>query len=316
MSLLQHFEEPGWSVAVLPDLQNYTDNAGDFAVLEETVQWLAGESDPQGVRLVIQVGDLTNNNRGDQWRRARRAFSKLDGKLPYVLAVGNHDLGRHEIGGCRFTRINKFFKVEQNPLNHTCLIECFEKGRLENTLSRFRLGGGNWLVLSLEFGPRESVMEWASDVLLRYPSDPVILVTHEYIDHRSMVQTGEPRHTTPETHNSPYTYGVAIEQGSVHCGEEIWEKLVKSRSQIRLVLNGHYRPWGKDANDRVVPADGVASADRRDRRDDGSEVHQHLINAQWAPRGGDGWLKLFRFNDRGDLLRSDLVSPVLEQAAV
>ncbi len=312
-TLRKHFDRPGWTLAVLPDLQNYTREQHHFPLLLETMEWLRGEGRELGVAAAIQVGDLTNDNLPEEWKRAREAFSLLDDCLPYVVTVGNHDLGRSSVGSCRFTRLNQYFRPEDNELNRGALVGAYRSGELQNTVHRLRLGDRDWHILSLEFGPRDGVVGWADAWLSKNEGFPTILLTHEYIDHLSLVRTGEARHTTPETHNSPYLYGVALEDGGVNCGEELWRALVEPHSQIRLVVNGHYRPFETTEWGDIIPSDGVASAVRVDVRADETVVHQHLVNAQWAPRGGDGWIKLFRFSPEGELIRNDLVSPALEQ---
>ena len=38
-----------------------------------------------------------------------------------------------------------------------------------------------------------------------------------------------------------------------------------------------------------------------------------MFNSQWAPNGGDGWLKILRFSPQGDLFDAFRYSPVVER---
>ena len=51
----------------------------------------------------------------------------------------------------------------------------FEPGHVENSYSLMSAGGGGWLILSLEFGPRDQVLAWADGILKRYPATPAII---------------------------------------------------------------------------------------------------------------------------------------------
>lgn len=279
-------------IAVLPDLQNYTGSGGrHFSVLTETIQWLLSSAKTLNIELVLQVGDLSDANKPDEWERAREAFSILDGHLPYVLTVGNHDLGIGKIGGSRDTYFNDYFKIEQNSLNEAAQLGAWQPGKLENSAARHCLAGEDWLILALEFGPRAEVLMWAENILSQYSHLPTIIVTHEFIDQLSLLQHGEALRSGTETYNSPYCYPLAHLPGGVACGEEIWERLVLPHAQVRTVVNGHYRPFGYDDFTRkIIPIDGLAEAHRSDSRPDGSCVDQYLFNAQWEIRGGNGWM--------------------------
>ncbi len=124
------------TVVVLPDLQNYTGRGGQhFDVLMEMMEWIIAERHNFGIELVIQVGDLTNRDHPDEWRRAREAFRPLNCVLPYVLTVGNHDLGGGVIGASRETRLNEYFFLRQNPLNERALVA---RGREKSLRTRPR----------------------------------------------------------------------------------------------------------------------------------------------------------------------------------
>lgn len=301
------------TVVVLPDLQNYTGKGGKhFWVLMESMRWIVAERERLGIDLVIQVGDLTDRDQPDEWERAREAFSVIDGKLPYVLTVGNHDLGGGWVGLSRETCLNDYFKVGQNPQNADSIISAWQKGRMENTASIIPINGVQWLILALEFGPREGAVEWADQILIEHSGLPTLLVTHEYIDQLSFFETGRVQHTRPETHNSPYAYPLSDDEGGVNCGEELWAKLVSKHSQIRGVLNGHYRPYELNKAGKIIGVDGLSSATRRDVREDGSVVEQIMFNAQWDEKGGNGWMLLLQpFTEHG--LRPGRYSPVIGQ---
>src|SRR5690606_17794467 len=150
-------------------------------ILDAQVEWILQVA--HKIDMVTQQGDLTHNNNDGECTRVRNGFNKLDGKLTYVLAVGNADMGsaakiradvRHP------TLFNTYF-----PINHMSSLPAFagvfEKDKMDNAYYFFRSAGVDWMVLSLEFGPRNEVLDWANELISRHPKHLVILNTHAYM---------------------------------------------------------------------------------------------------------------------------------------
>ena len=59
----------------------------------------------------------------------------------------------------------------------------FEPGHIENSYQLFDVpnGGGRWLVIALEFGPRDEVLAWADGIAKQYADTPAMVVTHAYL---------------------------------------------------------------------------------------------------------------------------------------
>lgn len=301
-----------WTIAVIPDTQYYVRSAEDAPLFTEITEWLVDHRLKYHIKLVLHVGDIVDANTPEQWERAKNSLKVLDGKLPYVLAVGNHDLGQNSSD--RSTMLNDYFKISDNPLNQRIFGGSFEEGRLENAWYRFAHGGRDYVVFSLEFGPRKEVVKWAEEVAQAHPEPSYILVTHEFIDQESSLfsDDGQARHTTRETKNSPYSYGIS-KGGNVHSGKELWDAFISKHSNFELVVNGHYKPF-KRANEHTHEVEWVhdlALAYRRDAYEDGRVCHQMLCNGQWAPRGGNGWFRLLEFLADGKTLRVWTISPHL-----
>jgi predicted phosphodiesterase len=303
-----------WTMVVIPDTQYYVRNDADAAIFTEMTEWIVARREERNIQLVLHVGDIVNDNEPRQWEHAKRSLSVLDGEVPYVLAVGNHDLGRN--ARSRETMLNDYFSLADNPCNQRIFGGFFEQGALENAWYRFRHGKWDLLVFSLEFGPRKSVVDWADAVAARHRGLPAVLVTHEFIDHESTFSSddGKPRRTTPSTTNNPHKYGISRGE-PVHCGEELWDAFVSRHPGFRLVVNGHYKPFEKAGDGKLSHLRDLACAWRADPVDGGSEVLQMLFNAQWCPRGGEGWLRLLEFQPDGRSVKVRTFSPYLERTA-
>ena len=130
----EKFSEPAlsdpdsWTVVLLPDLQGYAKKACNQPIMEIMTSWIAAHAEALNTKLVLCVGDLVEQNdrisngySGDQsshkqWEATARAFSQLDGVVPYMTATGNHDY-TYTRSGARRTHLNEYFPIGRNPLN-------------------------------------------------------------------------------------------------------------------------------------------------------------------------------------------------------
>lgn len=288
--------EGTWTVAVLPDTQYYS-RSYPQVFLRQT-EWIAAHKDTRNIRFVLHEGDIVNNpNTLEQWNRARAAFNVLNNaQVPYLLVPGNHDTGSQNNGTTqdRFTRLNNYFSA--SDYSGGLAKGFFENGKMENSWRRFSTPWGNFLVVGLEFGPRDTVLQWANNVVAANPDDKVIIVTHSYLNSIS------------EYSDSAEGYPLA-ETGSVNGGQEIWDKFVSKHPNILFVLSGHI---GGDGTGYLA-SDGAG----------GQTVHQILANYQ-APAerltgsgvvdphrgyGGGGYLRLLEFWPDGKTVRVRSYSP-------
>ena len=144
------------TLVILPDTQNYPKAYPD--ILTRQAEWIAANAESLNIGAVLHVGDIVDNNEPGQWERAARRLHVLDGVVPYVLAVGNHDVRiSYTQERSLFNRdgslINNYFTVE-DARRYSGLGGTFAPGRLENSYSVFSLGGTPYIVFALEWGPR------------------------------------------------------------------------------------------------------------------------------------------------------------------
>lgn len=260
-----------FSIVVLPDTQFYAQAFPD--VFDAQTRWIATNREALGISLVLHEGDIVNAPEDPaQWTRAQRSLGMLDGVVPYALAKGNHDLTR---GVSRVRGLMDEFFPASRFLRHAWFRETFELDDMDNTFLLVDMGGRNWVVLALEFGPRDQVLAWADGILRRHADLPAIIVTHAYLYPDN---TRYDRRRVDQAHG---VHEVALEGGS-NDGEEIWNKLVSRHDNVLFVFSGH------------VPEDGVGLL--TSRRPSGTVCHQMLANYQAYGLGGDGFMRILRFD--------------------
>lgn len=282
-----------WTMAVLPDTQIYCVKHPEL--FEAQTRWIAENAARFRIQLVLHEGDVVHDNSEAQWDVAERALRVLDGRVPYVVALGNHDLGPGGSGSDRSSRFFERFPIDEWRARPGFL-ESFEDDRAGNTAHRFETPSGPWLALALEFGPRDAVIEWAGGLLARHRSVPAVIVTHAYTYCDS---TRYDRAGRADQKWSPHVYGIAKLDGGVNDAEALYQKLVRRHDNVQLVLSGHVLENGTGL--LTSPQDG------------GSEVHQMLANYQNRSRGGDGYLRLIEIDARAERIRVRTYSPVLDR---
>jgi len=272
-----------FTVAVLPDTQMYCQAVPEGFYAQ--TQWIVDHRQDRNIAAVLHLGDITNRNTPEQWEVAKKAMRQLDGHVPYFMCCGNHDYGPG--GGCadRTTLFNDYF-----PLAHYSDRKTFggvydkEPDRFENSWHTFEAGGRKFLVLALEFGPRNDVIRWANEVVAKHKDHAAILITHAYM-YYDETRYDWKKYGKKQTWN-PHDYPVAKATGDdVNDGEELWSKLVSPNGNFLMTLNGH------------VLNDGLGRVVTKDARD--RDVAQMLVNFQMKPKGGDGWLRLIEFKADG-----------------
>jgi hypothetical protein len=284
--------EDGFSLVVLPDTQVYAWKYPE--IFRSQTQWIADHAAAYGIRYVLHVGDVVQHNSAAQWETARQAFATLDGKVPYAIALGNHDLGRYGSTRDRDTLFSVYFPVSGfrgwPTFGGVYDREPKESG---NRAHLFSAGQRDWLVLVLEFGPRDDVVRWANGVVSRYPDRSVILLTHAYLD---IDGRRYDRRLQGQLH-PPSVYPVVRGAGGLNDGEDLWQKLVRRHAYMALVVCGHV---------------GI-SARLTSRGDAGNLVQQMVVDYQNLERGGQGWLRLLRFSEDSTTVEVQDYSPVLDR---
>lgn len=282
--------EGTWTFAVLPDTQIYTKAYPEL--FEAQTRWIAENAERHRILFALHEGDIVNDNADAQWEVAARALGRLEeGRVPFVCALGNHDYG--PLGSCsdRTTLFDRYVDVRAIATRPS-FGGSFEPGRVDNSFHLFETPSGPWLVLALEFGPRDEVVAWAGEVLSKHRATPAIVLTHAY----TYYDDTRYDRARDDQKWSPHVYGVAKQPGGVNDGEALYRKLVHEHPCVQLVLSGH------------VLGRGTARITSPQR--DGSVVHQLLANYQHHSRGGDGYFRLMEIDGRRERIRVRTFSPV------
>lgn len=319
-------DEESFSMIMIPDPQSQTKFAANQPLFELMTAWVAQNVERLDIRAALFTGDMVEQNgmvtggdpghfhNGDQtsrqqWEAVSRGLSRLDGKVPYIVAQGNHDVG-YVAAENRLSDMPLYIYPDRNPLTVDHLASTAKnysgKMTLENSAYEFHDDRwGDLLVITFEFAPRDEVLEWARTLIEsdRYKDYRVIVLTHSFLD-----TNGERKKTEG--------YGLS----PCNWPENVWQKLVYPSKNIVLVLCGH------TGEPPQIAADGSAcdvtdidystcSAFRMDKAEDGHKVPQMMFNSQagdgsWFGNGGDCWLRILEFKPDGRTIGVRTFSPL------
>ena len=97
----------------------------------------------------------------------------------------------------------------------------YEDNKLDNAYYYFTTDDATYLMLCLDFVPRDPVLEWANDVVEANLDCRVIVVTHSYLSYDG-------------SYDDSSGYDTAGNNG-----QNVWDKLVSQHANIIMVLCGH-----------------------------------------------------------------------------
>jgi hypothetical protein len=263
--------DPGrgeFTLVLLPDTQRYT--KFNPAMYFSQTHWIRDNRGALNLQFVIHLGDIIDDNTDAEWRVADMAMRVLDEHVPYIVLPGNHDFEPHPEKGWRM-KLSPKYNAVFSPLRfrdkpwyggHRGITN-------DNSYCFFSAAGREFMIVALEYGPTDEVLEWAAALIRAHPHKRVIVATHSYM-YDDDTRLGPGDEYSP--HKSHLSY---------NDGEQMWEKFIRHHRNIFMVVSGHVK--------------GRGTGRLTSKGDHGNVVHQMLSNYQQLESGGDGWLRILKF---------------------
>jgi hypothetical protein len=300
----------GFTIAVLPDAQNYSnyryqttatppffmDQADIF--YRQTAYVAAHAASAGGtIAFAIQLGDLVQSQgkKESEWLAADKAISALDGALPFGIVPGNHDYdlrrtsptGKGKIVDGGKTFCSYFGPDSKHFKGKSWYGGSFDGGM--DSWSTFEAGGKTFLFLGLELEPSSASLDWAQGVLDAHSGMPTILATHEYLS-----CFDEPREPG-QAMRLKDAYRAGMDRTTP---QELWDKLIAANAQIFLVLCGHHYNGRSQGEGSRVDLDRAGFpvyqllSDYQGR----AEIQARAGVHELLGHCGDGWMRLMDFD--------------------
>ncbi|MBE6688048.1 MAG: hypothetical protein E7588_02085 [Ruminococcaceae bacterium] len=227
-----------YSIIQFGDTQSYFAIAPrDYNRLPEMFKWMAENQQKYNIGYISLLGDATQNNTYFEWDVVREAHAHIDGVAPYSIPLGNHDYPSTSHGvGAEF-RDSSMYRYAFPYDEYVSIHGENGVGNAKNTFggtfrgekditnvySLFTVGGVDYIILTLEFGPRDEVLDWAGEVLTKYPDRYAIIATHCYLNMDGTLTTA----------SSSAQFADANE------GQDIYDKIVTKYPNVAIVTCGH-----------------------------------------------------------------------------
>jgi hypothetical protein len=330
------FDRDTFTVAVIPDTQNYTDNnkpqPQSLETFKQEMQFLKDQRRAMNLVFVSHVGDVvqhgdgTNGTPGDatyggglEFTRAQEALDILASSgVPFGVAPGNHDYDNYS-WTTGFAPLHgsvawlKAFGPHSHYFAHKrwyggASMDLYTPGL--SSFQTFSADGRDFLHLSLEMEPGDAALEWAQRVVDAHKGYATIVTTHSYLNPPAETDDANPL-VVPAPYTVSSTRYLNGSPGGWNDSADVFKKFIARNDQIFMVLCGH--AWGPTVN-RVSKSQAL----RVDLNDAGNVVYQLLTDYQGntsASAGGDGWLRLMTFDVEAGVIRFRTYSPTLGKLA-
>ncbi len=289
-------QKKSFTIILLPDTQKYKheERGSRSHIFENQTKWIVDHVIEKNIVLVLHLGDIVDYSNAEQWHYASKSLNILNGIVPYVLAVGNHDVSG--LDGTKNTRLfnehfkeSNFNKLTSRGSNLTSLQGVFEENHLENSYFRFNFQGDDYIVISLLYCPSDQMLGWANNIVATHLESKVVVVTHSYLGNNNQhVKVGDKQNLSNCETFWPEEKG--------NEGQQIWEKLISKHSNMQFVFGGHLLP-------RRLISKGL----------NGNMVFEITTNYQDLENGGNGFLRLLTFFSGGKRVLVQTYSPFLDE---
>jgi Ca2+-binding RTX toxin-like protein/3',5'-cyclic AMP phosphodiesterase CpdA len=278
--------ESAFTIAVMPDTQDYTSNPDLNHIFGDMTQWLVDHQESLGIEFAIHVGDITQRNTAENWAIAEAALRTLDGKIPYSLLPGNHDQSdQGRANDHSSVYLDDLFSPEKQAATSPTFGGVYdqEPESAKNNYHTFTAPDGTkWLVMSMEFGVRDDVLRWAGDVIEAHADHRVIIANHSMTN---FAGRHDPLGSPLFNEGTGYDYGMGNTLENPNDGETIWRELASKYPNVAMTFSGH------------IFGDGAETVTSYNQY--GQPVHQMLVNYQNGVaneinggRGGNGAIRL------------------------
>lgn len=283
VSLLAQTSPQDFSVVLLPDTQYYSESHP--AIFAQQTQWIVANQAAWNIQAVIGEGDIVNTpGQNYEWVNADAAIQTLDrSSIPYTLAIGNHDYDGVLPQNRSTTAYNQWFGVSRYISKPWYLGHYGTTN--ENFYTTFTVNGQQYIVLALEYYPRDAELQWAASIIQANPNADIFVTTHSFL------YTDGTRGDTCDTNDMRNTTG--------RNAETVWENVLSKYANVQLVVSGHLI--------------GNNTAHRTDLGVNGNVVNEIFTNFQNLTKGGDGWLRILKFRPSLNVIEVYTYSPYLNQ---
>ena len=205
------------AVTELPYSSFPSNNKRGKNYMKNVYKWIVDNEEAKNIKHVFGLGDITQTDHwlagmldetpdinaaiDAEWAVAKAAIAQLNvAGIPYSMVRGNHD------------NVDRF-KAAFNTEVYKSQFEGFYDKTPLNSYRTMNVCGIDYLFVTLDYRVSDDVLDWANELIARYPEHRVIISTHELLGGGSNGFYGD--------------------------GERYWNELLRKHENIFMTFCGH-----------------------------------------------------------------------------
>ncbi len=283
-----------FSLIGLPDTQNYSSSYPQIYTAQ--TNWVVDNRTPLDIRYVSHYGDITNNaDQVRQWQNADASMRVLDDAgVIYGVCPGNHDVTPS--GGVGSAYIPENYRQYFGPQRFDG--RPWYGGASPSGMSNctyFSAGGIDFLQIHLDVDTPIAELAWAQGVLDANKDRPAMITTHRYLQEAEAYTGGVPAVPNGRYPNIWYAAEGFYNPNGIQ-SEDFYRWFLRKNTNIFMVTCGHFHGEWRQQSPNVA----------------GKPIQEVLADYQDDPNGGNGWLRIMRFDAAANTIDVDTYSPTLQ----
>ena len=256
---------------------------------ESRVDWTVRNLEKERIFFVSHTGDIVDFRNDQQWSFASNLMTRFEGKVPYGVSPGNHDLANFSSDD--FNRYFPRSRYEGRPW-YAGGFDGYERDVGDGKRKRVSWGnadscqlaeidGHRFVFFHLECNAPAPVLKWVDAMLDRYADRTAIVCTHMFVGYR----TREIDKARRKGASFPDEWFGVMDWSKCHgdegvSGTEAWRTCFAKHRNLLLVVSGDQSPaicWRETLTG-----------------ENGNVVHAVLQDYP-RTRDDEDWIRLYRF---------------------
>jgi len=285
--------DSAFTVIGLPDTQNYSSSFP--AIFTAQTAWVVDQRAALDIRFVSHYGDIVNNaDQPVQWARADESMSLLDDAgIIYGVCPGNHDITASGSSGQPYIPQPYLERFGPSRFGGRAWFGGASPSGM-SSYQYFSAGGMEFLSLHLECDTPVRELAWAQGILDENRDRPVLVTTHRYLQDAEDYTSGVPLVSSGRYPPIWYSVEGTYTPDGIQ-SNEFFDWFIRKNPSIFMVNCGHFHEEYRQVSTNVA----------------GLPVHEVLADFQDDPNGGDGWMRIMRFDVATNTIDVDTYSPTL-----
>ncbi len=285
--------DSAFTVIGLPDTQNYSSSFP--AIFTAQTAWVVDQRAALDIRFVSHYGDIVNNaDQPVQWARADESMSLLDDAgIIYGVCPGNHDITASGSVGQPYIPQPYLERFGPSRFGGRAWFGGASPSGM-SSYQYFSAGGMEFLSLHLECDTPVRELAWAQGILDENRDRPVLVTTHRYLQDAEDYTSGVPLVSSGRYPPIWYSVEGTYTPDGIQ-SNEFFDWFIRKNPSIFMVNCGHFHEEYRQVSTNVA----------------GLPVHEVLADFQDDPNGGDGWMRIMRFDVAANTIDIDTYSPTL-----